>query len=191
MDVVGPRRDGWMVPAAGGRLWLLGPSPAVRALPPAYHSNPGLEAYIALARASHKGCSFGADHLVRRELRLPSRRHFRQRSWAGARFASITAPGPINGIAFDETGRFGYRLLVTINARTRTTVHFDCHGSIRGLGMETRPVLSQAQTQTRWSVRSLTSNDHNRSWALPPAPGHENGKLTLVLAVRRARSSRR
>jgi hypothetical protein len=38
------------------------------------------------------------------------------------RLASINAPGLIDGIAFDRTGSFGHRLLVTVNAGPRTTV---------------------------------------------------------------------
>jgi hypothetical protein len=46
-------------------------------------------------------------------------------------FATITAPGLIDGIAFDDTGRFGYRLLVATTAGKRTTVDaIDCHGAV-------------------------------------------------------------
>jgi hypothetical protein len=48
IDVIGPRRDGAMVVAADGRLWLLSRSGALRAFAPAFYSNPGLEAYIAM-----------------------------------------------------------------------------------------------------------------------------------------------
>ena len=61
IDVVGPRRDGEMVVAANGRLWLLSRSGALRAFAPAYHANPGLEAYIAMPAPGHAGCNFGAD----------------------------------------------------------------------------------------------------------------------------------
>jgi hypothetical protein len=46
--------------------------------------------------------------------------------------AVLSAPGLIDGIAFDETGRFGHRLLVTINAGSRTTVvAISCRGAVR------------------------------------------------------------
>jgi hypothetical protein len=46
------------------------------------------------------------------------------------RFASLGgAPGLIDGIAFDETGAFGYRLLVTVNhGSTTTVIAIDCRG---------------------------------------------------------------
>ena len=46
-------------------------------------------------------------------------------------FATITAPGLIDGIAFDDTGRFGYRLLVVTTHGKRATVDaIDCHGAV-------------------------------------------------------------
>ena len=132
IDVVGPRDDGQMVVAANGRLWLLSRGGAVRALAPTYHSNPGLEAYIALAEPHHRGCSFGADTVYaisfaspRGVVAVDSHGHVRP-------FATIGAPGLIDGIAFDESGRFGYRLLVATTAGKRTSVDaIDCHRAVR------------------------------------------------------------
>jgi hypothetical protein len=48
------------------------------------------------------------------------------------RFATVGDPGLIDGIAFDRTGRFAHRLLVTSNAGTRTAVEaIDCRGIVR------------------------------------------------------------
>lgn len=123
-----------MVLAAGGRLWSLAPSGAVRAYAPAYHSNPGLEAYIALATAGRRGCSFGADTVYAISFGSPRGLVAVDPRGQVRSFATISAPGLINGIAFDDTGRFGYRLLVTINAKRRTTVDaIDCHGAVKAL----------------------------------------------------------
>jgi hypothetical protein len=47
------------------------------------------------------------------------------------RLASINSPGLIDGITFDTTGRFGRRLLVTINHGSTSTVDaIDCHGTV-------------------------------------------------------------
>jgi hypothetical protein len=47
------------------------------------------------------------------------------------RFAHLGAPGLIDGIAFDTTGYFGHRLLITINAGSKTTVDaIDCSGGV-------------------------------------------------------------
>jgi hypothetical protein len=132
IDVVGPRRDGSMVVAANGRLWLLSPSGALRAFAPTYRSNPGLEAYIALARSGRPGCSFGADDVYAISFGKPRGVVAIDRQGRVRPFARIAAPGLIDGIAFDGTGRFGYRLLVATIHGPRTTVDaLDCHGAVQ------------------------------------------------------------
>jgi hypothetical protein len=127
LDVVGPRRDRALVVAASGRLMLLGTGGPLVPFAPAYVSPGGEEPYIAL---SGGGC-FGTDVVY--ALRL---RGGRGVVWVGShggvhRLAGISAPGLIDGIAFDRTGAFGHRLLVTINAGSRTTVDaIDCHGHV-------------------------------------------------------------
>ncbi|MBV9605382.1 MAG: hypothetical protein JO027_09750 [Solirubrobacterales bacterium] len=131
IDVVGPRRDGEEVVAADGRLWLLSRSGALHAFAPGYRSNPGLEAYIALADLGHPGCSFGADTVFaisfakpRGVVAIDGRGRVRP-------FAAIHAPGLIDGIAFDETGRFGYRLLLATTAGKHASVDaVSCHGAV-------------------------------------------------------------
>jgi hypothetical protein len=130
LDVVGPRRDGSLVVAAAGRLMLLGIGGALKPFAPAYRSPGGEEPYVAL---SGGGC-FGTDVVY--ALRL---RGGRGVVWVGAhggvhRLAAISAPGLIDGIAFDRTGGFGHRLLVTINAGSSTTVDaIDCHGHVTAI----------------------------------------------------------
>ncbi|MBV9682681.1 MAG: hypothetical protein JO046_12870 [Solirubrobacterales bacterium] len=132
IDVVGPRSDGVMVVAAGGRLRLLSPSGRLRAFAPTYHSNPGLEAYIALPRAGHRGCSFGGDTVFAISFGSPRGVVAISSQGRVRPFATVRAPGLIDGIAFDETGRFGYRLLVATTAGPQTTVDaIDCHGAVR------------------------------------------------------------
>jgi hypothetical protein len=132
IDVVGPRADGTMVVAANGRLWLLTPSGKLRQFANAYNIGPGPEAYIALARAGRPGCSFGPDGVYVINLAPPRGilaidRHGRVR-----RFVKLTPPGLIDGITFDDTGRFGYRLLVAItNGPTTTIDAVDCHGKVQ------------------------------------------------------------
>ncbi len=130
--MVGPRADGSLVLAAAGRLWRLTPSGHVTRFAPAYRSPGGEEPYIALASAAgHRGCSFGNGTVY--ALRLASGRGVVAISSRGRvrRLASVTAPGLIDGIAFDETGGFRYRLLVTINHGSTTTVEaIDCRGAV-------------------------------------------------------------
>jgi hypothetical protein len=127
LDVVGPRAGGSLVLAAAGRLWLISAGGAVAPFAPGYRSPGGEEPYIALAPG---GC-FGAGNVY--ALRLTAGRGVVVVSpGVGVRrLAGLSAPGLIDGIAFDRTGRFGHRLLVTINAGPRTTVDaIGCGGTV-------------------------------------------------------------
>jgi hypothetical protein len=127
LDVVGPRANGSIVVAADRRLFLIGRTAAVRPFLARYLSPGGEEPYIAL---SPGGC-FGRGTVY--ALRLTAGRGVVAIApGAGARrLASLTAPGLIDGIAFDETGRFRHRLLVTINDGARTTVDaISCQGAV-------------------------------------------------------------
>jgi hypothetical protein len=130
LDVVGPRSDGSIVLAAAGRLSLLTPRGRIQPFasgPDGYVSPGGEEPYIAL---SGNGC-FGAGTVY--ALRLQSGRGVVAISSRGAarRFARLSAPGLIDGIAFDQTGDFGHRLVVTIDSGPTTTIDaIDCRGVV-------------------------------------------------------------
>jgi hypothetical protein len=133
LDLAGPRPDGSLVLAAHGRLLLLRPTaapgtqPTTEPFAPAYHSPGGEEPYIALAT---QGC-LGADHVYALHLR-PARGVVSIAAGGPVRqLARISARGLIDGIAFDSTGAFGHRLLVTTNHGSTTTVDaVDCHGGV-------------------------------------------------------------
>jgi hypothetical protein len=137
LDLTKPRRDGRVVLAAQGRLFLL---TGVRELEPfahgrkGYSTAPGPEPYIALSpRHRHRraGCSFAPDEVYALEpgqspgvVRVDARGHAHG-------FARIAGAGLPNGIAFDETGRFGHRLLATATAGDVTSVFaIDCRGRV-------------------------------------------------------------
>lgn len=127
LDVVAGRGRGSAIVAAAGKLFLLSPSGALTRYAPAYTSPGGEEPYIA---ASPGGC-FGTRAIY--AIRLHGGRGITQVSGSGGvrRFAAIGAPGLIDGITFDGTGRFGHRLLVTSNHGSSTTVvAIDCRGSV-------------------------------------------------------------
>jgi hypothetical protein len=130
LDVLPPRGDGSIVLAAAGRLWVLSPSGGVQPFPGSYRSPSGEEPYVAL---SPGGC-FGNGTVY--ALRLASGRGVVAITARGrvTRVANLTAPGLIDGIAFDRTGGFGHRLLVTVNAGTKSTVDaIDCHGAVTAI----------------------------------------------------------
>jgi hypothetical protein len=124
IDVVVSNR---IVVAANGRLQSLSPGGAVAAFATGYRSPGGGEPYIA---ASPGGC-FGRQTIY--VLQVVGRAGVVVvRPGAGVRrFASIGAPGLLEGIAFDTTGRFGHRLLVAVTKGTRTTVDaIACNGGV-------------------------------------------------------------
>jgi hypothetical protein len=130
LDVAVGRSDGAVVVAAAGKLYLLQRSGALTRYAPAYQSPGGEEAYIAVPAAGHRGCSFGVNTVY--AIRLQKGRGITRIAGGRVqRFATVTAPGLIDGIAFDETGRFGYRLIVTINHGLTTTVDaIGCRGEV-------------------------------------------------------------
>jgi hypothetical protein len=130
LDLVAGENGRRIVAAAAGRLWLLGSTGALTSFARGsrgYTSPGGEEPYIAL---SPGGC-YGTGSVY--ALRLVSGRGVVAVTAEGLarRFAYLGAPGLIDGIAFDTTGEFGHKLLVTINAGSRTTVDsIDCAGGV-------------------------------------------------------------
>jgi hypothetical protein len=130
LDLAGPRRDGSLVLAAAGKLWRLRAG-VISPFVSGYRSPGGEEPYIALPAVGHRGCSFGSNTVY--ALRLASGHGVVAISPSGhvRRFATLSARGLIDGIAFDETGRFGYRLLVSVEHGATSTVDaIDCHGRV-------------------------------------------------------------
>jgi hypothetical protein len=127
LDVVVRPANGSAIVAAAGKLFMLGSSGALTRFAPAYASPGGEEPYIA---ASPGGC-FGTGAIY--AIRLHDERGITRISASGhvRRFASITASGLIDGIAFDGTGTFGRRLVATINHGQTTTVDtIGCTGAV-------------------------------------------------------------
>jgi hypothetical protein len=140
LDLSSPRRDATVVVATAGRLAVLQPTGALRPFATGsggYWSPGGEEPYIALSsgrRVRGAGCTFGRDTLY--ALRLAKGPGVTAIDVVGRarRFATLPGRGLENGIAFDGTGRFGHRLLVTSTAGSKTTVYeIDCRGMITAL----------------------------------------------------------
>lgn len=119
-----------IVVAADGRLRSLSPAGAVAGFANRYRSPGGGEPYIA---PSPGGC-FGRGTVY--ALQVVGRAGVTAIGAGGRvrRFATIFAPGLLDGIVFDTTGRFGHRLLVTVNKGTHTTVEaIGCNGRVTRL----------------------------------------------------------
>jgi hypothetical protein len=116
-----------IVVAAGGRLWSLSLAGAVSRFATTYKSPGGGEPYIA---ASPGGC-FGKRTVYALEVVGRAGVVTVSQGRRVRRLASIGAPGLLDGIAFDTTGRFGHRLLVAVTKGTRTTLDaIGCDGRV-------------------------------------------------------------
>jgi hypothetical protein len=137
VDLAGPRRDGSFLVAAAGRLFVLGRdgalSPFARGAG-GYLTAMGTEPYLVLTSGvpvpvNH--CSFGKNTAFALEPGARPGVIMISPGGEARRFASLPAGRFLSGIAFDGTGRFGHRLLVTATSGGRTTVFgIGCHGRV-------------------------------------------------------------
>ena len=142
VDLTGPRRDGSLTLTAGGQLFLLQPSGALRSFargPGGYATDPGAEAYFALARRRRvpgAHCAFRRDDVYALQVTPPGVVVV-DASGQARSFAALPAGTFPNGITFDEVGRFGRRLLVTAGVNGGTNVYaIDCRGSVRTVAQQ-------------------------------------------------------
>lgn len=136
VDLAGPRADGSFLVAAAGRLFVLGHDGTLRPFargPGGYQTAQGTEPYLALAstgQAGGKPCSFGVNMVFALEPGARPGVIVISPDGRARRFASLPPGHSPNGIAFDGTGRFGHRLLVTAGFHGRTTVFgIGCDGT--------------------------------------------------------------
>jgi hypothetical protein len=135
-DVAGPRSDGRLVVAAGGKLFLMdqftGALDRFAGGPGGYPGAGGEEPYIAVVPAAVAGhTTFHADDVFVLQLK-PAGGVIRIDSAGIAHpFANVAAVDLLNGIAFDATGAFGHRLLVTgAHAHHSTVAAIDGGGQV-------------------------------------------------------------
>jgi hypothetical protein len=144
VDLAGPHGDGSFTVAAAGRLLTLTGHGALVPFargPGGYSTAIGPEPYIAMAgndQPTGARCSFRASMVFALQ---PGKRPgviLIGADGRAARFASLPAGDAPDGIAFDSTGRFGHRLLVTARSHGRTAVlAIDCAGQVQ-------PITAQA-----------------------------------------------
>jgi hypothetical protein len=137
VDLSGPRHDGSLTVAAGGQLFLLQPSATLGAFargPGGYVTDPGAEAYLAVARRQRvpgAHCAFHRDEVYALEVTPPGVVVV-DASGQARPFVSLPAGTFPNGITFDGVGRFGRRLLVTAGVEGTTNLYaIDCRGRVR------------------------------------------------------------
>jgi hypothetical protein len=137
-DVSGPRSDGRLVVAAREGLFLLGRNGSLTpfARGAGGYAPPAGEAYIALvrAKAAVRGaeCSFRRDDLFALDPVDRPGVVLVRRNGRSSRFVDFPAGSFPSAIAADTVGRFGHRLLVTVQLAGRTTLYaIDCRGRMR------------------------------------------------------------
>jgi hypothetical protein len=147
-DVDGPRSDGSLIVAGSAALYLVDPAgtaiPFARG-PGGYHEDPGAEAYLALSRGGHvaaANCDFAPDetYLLRLHVPIGINRVNAAGDESGP-FVNLTGVDSLNGIAFDTTGAFDRRLLVTGSSGGKTVIFaIDCTGAVQTI-TRSAPVL--------------------------------------------------
>lgn len=137
VDVSGPRGDDSFTVAAAGRLFTMAQTGVLRPFargPGGYSTGIGPEPYIAVAdgeRVAGTGCSFPRGMIF--ALQPGPRPGIIAITPDGraSRFTSLPATAAPDGITFDTTGHFGYRLLVTARNHAATMVlAIDCAGGV-------------------------------------------------------------
>lgn len=145
LDLTGPRTDGTLSVAADGRLSLLhlggAPTPFAAGAG-GYSTAKGPEPYIALSTGETpdgSGCSFGRDDVY--ALEPKARPGVIQIDPLGQVRRLVDFPAGVSpsGIAFDDVGRFGHRLLVTATVPGSTAVYaIDCAGRVTPITVRAR-----------------------------------------------------
>src|SRR5262249_4976926 len=104
-----------------------------------YATDPGAEAYFALARRRRvpgAHCAFRRDDVYALSVTPPGVVVVDANGQARS-FAALPAGTFPNGITFDEVGRFGHRLLVTAAVNGATNVYaIDCRGGVRTVAQQ-------------------------------------------------------
>lgn len=128
VDLAGPRSDGSFVVAADGRLFILGRdgtlSPFARGSG-GYQTKTGTEPYLVTVdgvAVPGEHCAFPAGAAFAIEPGARPAVIMISPAGQARRFASLPQGSSLTGIAFDTTGRFGHKLLVTAEIRGKTTV---------------------------------------------------------------------
>jgi hypothetical protein len=137
VDLAGPRADGSFLVGAAGRLFVLAPSgtlsPFARGAG-GYLTAAGTEPYITLTNdnpVQGERCTFGNGTAFAIEPGSQPGVITISPDGRARRFASLPSGFSPSGIAFDGTGRFGHRLLVTAGFRGRATVFgLGCDGQV-------------------------------------------------------------
>jgi hypothetical protein len=134
VDLTGPRGDGSLTVATDGRLALLHLGGAPTPFADGYRTAKGPEPYVALstgATPEGSGCSFAPDGVYALEPKAHPGVIQIDALGQASRLVDLPAGISPGGIAFDDVGRFGHRLLVTASLHGAAVVFaIDCAGRV-------------------------------------------------------------
>jgi hypothetical protein len=136
-DVAGPRTDGTVVVAGNAQLFLVDAagdvSPFARG-PQGYADDAGAEAYLTVSpghAVTGTACSFAPDDVFVLRLHAPLGITRIDGQGHASPFATVTGVDSLNGITFDTTGSFGFKLLVSGTSKGKTAIAaIDCTGAV-------------------------------------------------------------
>src|SRR5256885_9001731 len=136
-DLAGPRSDGRLVAAAGGRLFLVATDGAIAPFadgPGGYQVASGPEAYLDVSPGLHVGsanCNFARDDVFVIRPTPPIGITRVDPQGHASNFVDLTGVDSLNGIVFDTVGRFDHRLLVSgLRNQHSAIVAVDCKGGV-------------------------------------------------------------
>src|SRR5438128_251729 len=148
VDLGGPRSDGALVVAGSGALYQLDAAGNLAPFangPNGYHQDAGLEAYLAVSpgsRVAAAGCGFVRDETFVLRLHKPvGIDRIDALGQNTTSFANVTSVTSLNGIAFDTTGAFDHKLLVSGPSGSKIAIAaIDCNGGVQVINASA-PVL--------------------------------------------------
>ena len=189
VDLAGPRSDGKLVVVAAGRLYLVSPdgtSSPFASGDDVYSGSVDGEPYLVVAPAlpaASPECSFVQDDVYILDLTSPPGIARVDPSGHASRFATMPNLDTLNGIAFDTTGRFGYRLLVAGVGQNREMVFgVDCLGGLTTVTDSAPPMegglaVAPASFGPYGGDLIGADEDSGQVWAIGP-----DGTVSAVLA---------
>ena len=146
-DLGGVMPDGALMTAASDRLFSVALSSAVAPYASGtggYRANAGGETYIAASpglELPDRDCSFTRGEIFALQLGAPLGVVRVDVAGRSRLFARLPAGQTLNGIVFDDVGKFGHRLLVTGGRQGKTAVFgIDCRGGVRTVTQSAPPV---------------------------------------------------
>jgi hypothetical protein len=188
VDLTGPRSDGSLVAVAAGRLYIVSRDGAIAPFAAGADGFSGSvdgEPYAVVAPAPTDPpaeCAFITDDVFALDLTSPPGVTRVDTAGHASRFAALPSVDTLGGIAFDTTGQFGRRLLVTGSKSNRTSVFaIDCQGKSTTITDSAPPVeggLAVAPFGFGPFGGMLIAPDENSGqvWAIA-----SDGKATLVI----------